>query len=64
MTLAVDAGLDYVLANPEKQLHLLDAEDHHLRVVADALACGRPAEGETQEEAGYRQAEKIMELFR
>jgi 5-methyltetrahydrofolate corrinoid/iron sulfur protein methyltransferase len=64
LTLAVDAGLDFVLANPEKQLQLLDADDQHLRIVADALACGRPADGETQEEAGYRQAEKIMELFR
>ena len=26
LTLAVEAGLDFVLANPEKQLHLLDAE--------------------------------------
>lgn len=64
LTLAVDAGLDFVLANPEKDLKLLDADDHHLRIVAEALANGRPADGETQEEAGYRQAEKIMELFR
>jgi cobalamin-dependent methionine synthase I len=63
LTLAVEAGLDFVLANPEKRLHLLDRDDHFVRLVADALECGRPAEGETQEEAGFRQAAKIIELF-
>ena len=64
LTLAVEAGLDFVLANPEKNLNLLDAQDQHLCLVAEALQCGRPAQGETQEDAGFRQAEKIMELFR
>jgi len=64
LTLAVEAGLDFVLANPEKHLNRLDAQDHHLCVVSEALQCGRPAKGESQEEAGFRQAEKIMELFR
>jgi 5-methyltetrahydrofolate--homocysteine methyltransferase len=63
LTLAVEAGLDFVLANPEKHLNLLDAQDHHLCVVSEALQRGRPDEGESQEEAGFRQAEKIMELF-
>lgn len=63
LTLAVDAGLDFVLANPEKRLHLLGRDDRYVRVVAEALECGRPAEGETQEEAGFRQAAKIIELF-
>ena len=31
--------------------------------VAAALDAGRPTEGETQEEAGFRQAHKIIELF-
>ncbi len=63
LTLAVEAGLDFVLANPEKQLHLLDRDDNFVRLVAEALECGRPADGETQEEAGFRQAAKIIELF-
>jgi 5-methyltetrahydrofolate--homocysteine methyltransferase len=63
LTLAVEAGLDFVLANPEKRLHLLDANDRFVRLVAEALECGRPGEGETQEEAGFRQAAKIIELF-
>jgi 5-methyltetrahydrofolate--homocysteine methyltransferase len=63
LTLAVEAGLDFVLANPEKQLHLLDATDRYVQLVAAALQCGRPLEGETQEDAGFRQAAQIIELF-
>ena len=63
LTLAVDAGLDFVLGNPEKNLHLLDHDDRYVQIVAEALECGRPDENETQEEAGFCQAHKIMELF-
>lgn len=63
LTLAVEAGLDFVLGNPEKNLHLLDPDNRFVRLVADALASGRPGDGETQEEAGFRQAAKIIELF-
>ncbi len=63
LTLAVEAGLDFVLGNPEKHLHLLDEEDRYVQLVAEALECGRPGGGETQEEAGFRQAAKIIGLF-
>jgi 5-methyltetrahydrofolate--homocysteine methyltransferase len=63
LTLAVDAGLDFVLGNPEKKLRLLDHNDRHVQVVAKALEAGRPADGETQEESGFRQAATIIELF-
>jgi len=63
LTLAVDAGLDVVLGNPEKNLHLLDHDDRYVKIVAEALECGRPDENETQEDAGFSQAHKIMELF-
>jgi 5-methyltetrahydrofolate--homocysteine methyltransferase len=63
LTLAVDAGLDFVLGNPEKNLHLLDKDDKFVVGVAEALEAGRPTDGETQEEAGFRQAMKIIELF-
>jgi 5-methyltetrahydrofolate corrinoid/iron sulfur protein methyltransferase len=63
LTLAVDAGLDFVLGNPEKKLHLVDRDDRCLQVVAKALEAGRPASGETQEESGFRQAATIIELF-
>ena len=63
LTLATEAGLDFVLGNPEKKLHILDHDDRHVRMIAEALECGRPGEGETQEEAGFRQAAKIIEMF-
>ena len=63
LTLAVEAGLDFVLGNPEKNLHLLDRDDRFVRGIEEALAAGRPTDGETQEEAGFRQASKIIEMF-
>lgn len=63
LTLAVDAGLDFVLGNPEKNLHLLEPEDRYVEVVAKALDSGRPVNGESQEESGFRQAATIIELF-
>ena len=64
ITLGVDAGLDYVLGNPEKDLCLLDSDDRHLKVVMQALAEGRPENGESQEEAGFRQSARIMDLYK
>lgn len=63
LTLAVEAGLDFVLGNPEKNLHLLPSDDRFVVGIADALEAGRPADGETQEEAGFRQAMKVIDLF-
>jgi len=63
LTLAVEAGLDFVLGNPEKELRLLEPEDRFVQVLSEALAAGRPDGGESQEEAGFRQAAKIIELF-
>jgi len=63
LTLAVEAGLDFVLGNPEKNLHLLARDDKFVRGIEEALAAGRPEDGETQEEAGFRQAAKIIEMF-
>jgi 5-methyltetrahydrofolate corrinoid/iron sulfur protein methyltransferase len=63
LTLAVEAGLDFVLGNPEKKLHVLDHDDRQVKMVAAALEAGRPTDGETQEEAGFRQAAKIIEMF-
>jgi 5-methyltetrahydrofolate--homocysteine methyltransferase len=63
LTLAVEAGLDFVLGNPEKNLHLLARDDKFVRGIEEALAAGRPEAGEAQEEAGFRQAAKIIEMF-
>lgn len=63
ITLALEAGLDFILGNPEKDLRPLEPDSKYLAVVKEALALGRPQEGETQEEAGFRQSAKIMDLF-
>lgn len=63
LTLAVEAGLDFVLGNPEKNLHLLERDDRFVVGIAEALEAGRPCPEETQEEAGFRQAGKIIEMF-
>ncbi len=63
LTLAIDGGLDFVLGNPEKDLRPLEKSDPVLGGVRKALKAGRPGPGETQEDAGFRQAEKILELF-
>ena len=63
ITLALEAGLDFALGNPEKHLRPLDEDSKYVTVVREALAAGRPQEGETQEEAGFRQSAKIMDLF-
>ena len=63
ITLALEAGLDFVLGSPEKDLHTLGPDDRHLQVVVQALGEGRVQEGETQEDAGFRQAVRVMDLY-
>jgi 5-methyltetrahydrofolate--homocysteine methyltransferase len=62
LTLGMEVGLDYALANPEKSPGPL-AHDHPMvdRLRA-ALEQGRAQDGESQETAGYRQAEAIMDI--
>jgi len=62
LTLGMEAGLDYALANPEKSPAPLDADHPMVGKLRDALAAGRAQDGETQETAGFRQAEAIMAI--
>ena len=64
VTIAMEAGLDYVLGNPEKDLQPLDPDDRFMDVVLQALEEGRPGEGESQEDAGFRQSVRIMDLYK
>ncbi len=62
LTLAVEAGLDFVIANPEKSPVPLPADHTIVQQLRHALALGRAEEGESRETAGFRQAEAIMEI--
>ena len=64
LTIGMEVGLDVALANPE--INPAPLPTHH-PLVADlrhALEQGRAAEGESQEMAGFRQAEAIMDICR
>lgn len=62
LSLGVEAGLDFALANPERSPAPLPGDDPRVEKLRVALARGRAMDGETQESAGYRQAEAIMAL--
>ncbi len=62
LTLAMEHGLDFALANPEKNPAPLPPDHPMVAKLRDALAAGRAQNGETQETAGYRQAEAIMAI--
>lgn len=62
LTLATEAGLDFAIANPEKSLVPLPADHVIVQQLRRALEQGRTGEGESQETAGFRQAEAIMEM--
>lgn len=62
LTLGMEVGLDFALANPEKAPAPLPADHPMVAKLREALATGRPQEGESQETAGYRQAEAIMAI--
>lgn len=62
LTLGQEVGLDYALANPEKAPAPLPADHQRVGELRDALAAGRRQGDESQESAGFRQAEAIMAI--
>jgi cobalamin-dependent methionine synthase I len=62
LTLGMESGLDFALANPEKSPAPLPPDHPLVDKLRAALTCGRTGEGESQETAGFRQAEAIMEI--
>ncbi|ACB77606.1 dihydropteroate synthase [Opitutus terrae] len=62
LTLAMEAGLDFALANPEKSPGPLPSDHPMVTKLREALEQGRAGEGESQETAGFRQAEAIMAI--
>ena len=63
LCLALDAGLDYALANPEKNTRPLPSDDATVNALREVLAEGRPQPDEDREEAGYRQLDALMEFY-
>jgi 5-methyltetrahydrofolate--homocysteine methyltransferase len=62
LALGMEAGLDFALANPEKSPGPLPLDHPQVQRLRAALEQGRVREGETQESAGFRQAEAILEI--
>jgi 5-methyltetrahydrofolate--homocysteine methyltransferase len=62
LTLGMEVGLDFAIANPEKSPAPLPSDHPMVDQLRDALEQGRPRGGETHEISGYRQAEAIMTI--
>jgi cobalamin-dependent methionine synthase I len=63
LAIGMDAGLDFAIANPEKSRGPLPADHPMVGKLRAALQQGRPGEGESQEMAGFRQAEAVMKIW-
>jgi 5-methyltetrahydrofolate corrinoid/iron sulfur protein methyltransferase len=64
LTLGMEFGLDFALANPEKTPAPLPHDHPMVAKLRAALERGRPGVGETHEISGFRQAEAIMSICR
>ncbi len=62
LTLGARVGLDFALANIETNSTPLPEDDPLVAQLEEALKEGRQVNGESVEEAGFRQAAKIMEI--
>jgi 5-methyltetrahydrofolate--homocysteine methyltransferase len=63
LTLGTEAGLDFAIANPESAMGPLPTDHPMVASLRQALQEGRVAEGESQEMAGFRQAEAVMKIW-
>lgn len=63
LSLAMEAGMDWALANPEKNTKPLGLPDPLVVQLREVLEAGRPKDGETQDDAGFRQLDELMTLF-
>jgi len=64
LTLGMEAGLDFALANPEMNPGPLPNDHPMVAKLREALEQGRTQKGETPEDSGFRQAEAIMNICR
>ena len=63
LRLAMDAGMDFALANPEKNTVPLAHDAKLVRDLSRVLDEGRVHLGESAEDAGYRQLDALMDLW-
>ncbi len=64
LTLGMEVGLDFALANPEKTPAPLPPDHPMVAKLREALEQGRRGEGESAEMCGFRQAEAILNICR
>jgi 5-methyltetrahydrofolate--homocysteine methyltransferase len=62
LTLGTDAGLDFAIANPEKSPAPLPHDHPMVAKLREALAQGRPQDGEPIDTSGFRQIEAVMNI--
>ena len=60
LSVAGELGLDFSISNPEHDPQPLDLEDELVIGLKNALEQGRPLEGETIEDSGFRQTTAIL----
>jgi len=63
LALATEAGMDWVLANPEKNTEPMRLDEELALQLKSILQEGRPLEGESKEDAGFRQLDELMGLW-
>lgn len=63
LTLAMEAGMDFALANPEKNTEPYGLDEPLVQNLKRVLESGRPTPGESQDDAGYRQLDEVMALW-
>lgn len=63
LALATEAGMDWVLANPEKNTEPMASDEELVQQLIAILEEGRPIDGESTEDAGFRQLDELMELW-
>lgn len=60
---AMEAGLDFALANPEKNTIPMFRDEKPVQDLIRILETGKVQPGETQEDAGFRQLDALMKLW-
>ena len=62
LSIAGELGLDFSISNPEHNPQPLNLDDELVTGLKNALDQGRPKEGETIEDSGFRQTTAILDL--